>query len=162
MKSLDSRCSRPVVPNLFCVAPPFCDRSTEIPPPHTKLPIQINIPYNLNNIIVVIRNNNSVKLYDDFKEQRKIMGFSEMVVPASYAPIFCIVFESCPFPPRDGQIPPPPGGGGIPPRLGTTALGYVFDGVWPVQVGPLLHSPCSFAHGDMRHLPSLLTITVIS
>ena len=91
-----------VVPNLFCVAPPFCDRSTEIPPPPNKLPIQLNIPYNLNNIYVVIRNNNSVKLYDDFKEQRKIMGFSEMVVPASYAPIFLIVFESCPLP------PPPP------------------------------------------------------
>ena len=55
------------------------------------------------------------------------MGFSEMVVPASYAPIFCIVFESCPFPRRDGQIPPRGGGGGIPPRLGTTALG-----IWAV------------------------------
>ena len=58
------------------------------------------------------------------------MGFSEMVVPASYAPIFGIVFESCPFPPRDGQIPPGVGGGGIPPRLGTTGLqhrAHTFD-----------------------------------
>ena len=38
---------------------------------------------------------------------------------------------------------------------------YVFDGVWPVQVGPLLHSSALLnpAHGDVRHLPSLLTIT---
>ena len=96
--------------------PPSVTGPPKSSPPPNKLPIQINIPYNLNSIYVVIRNNNSVKLYDDFKEQRKIMGFSEMVVPASYAPIFLIVFESCPSPPppRDGQI--------IPPRLGTTAL----------------------------------------
>ena len=38
---------------------------------------------------------------------------------------------------------------------------YVFDGVWPVQVGPLLHRSALLnpAHGDVRHLPSLLTIT---
>ena len=38
---------------------------------------------------------------------------------------------------------------------------YVFDGVWPVQVGPLLHSSALLnpAHGDVRHLPSLLTIS---
>ena len=107
-------------PQPFLCGSPLLWQVHRNPPPPNKLPIQINIPYNLNNIYVVIRHNNSVKLYDDFKEQRKIMGFSEMVVPASYAPILCIVFESCPFPPRDGQIPP--GGGGIPPRLGTTAL----------------------------------------
>ena len=38
---------------------------------------------------------------------------------------------------------------------------YVFDGVWPVQVGPLLHSSALLnpAHGDVRHLSSLRTIT---
>ena len=43
----------------------------------------------------------------------------------------------------------------------TRSIRYVFDGVWPVQVGPLLHSPALLtpAHGDVRHLPSLLTIT---
>ena len=46
--------------------------------------------------------------YDDFKEQSKIMGFSEMVVPASYTPIFRIVFEGSP-------------------RLGTTALESKLD-----------------------------------
>ena len=70
-------------PTFFVWLPPSVTGPPKFPPPHTKLPIQINIPYNLNNIYVVIRNNNSVKLYDDFKEQRKIMGFSEMVVPAS-------------------------------------------------------------------------------
>ena len=43
----------------------------------------------------------------------------------------------------------------------TSSMLYVFDGVWPVQVAPLLHSTALLnpAHGDVRHLPSLLTIT---
>ena len=38
---------------------------------------------------------------------------------------------------------------------------YVFNGVWPVQVLPLLHSSALLnpAHGDVRYLPSFLTIT---
>ena len=78
---------------------------TPTPPPPNKLPIQINIPYSLNNICVVIRNNNSVKLYFI------VVRWLCLLHNFSYAPIFCIVFESCQFPQRWpnsplGEFPP--------------------------------------------------------
>ena len=46
-------------------------------------------------------------------------------------------------------------------RWASEGVDMYVDGIWLVQVGPLLHSSALLnpAHGDMRHLPSLLTIT---
>ena len=108
-------------PTFFCVATPFCCRSSD--PPPNKLPIQINIPYNLN-IYVIICNNNSVN-------QNRYL---------------CIIFESAhsplqrwPYSPLGVESPPPPRLGATDLTVSVTLLSCFVDSLGPILLLTCYH-----------------------